>query len=165
MSLPCEEIVHVKVKRQNIVFYLTLNNTTLNNTDNKTDLLDFAVERGKKIAIEGDDKEIRAYKTSIKGENLLEEFNKNHAEKLNNFFKLNDDEKIQLLRDLLEYADKKTTEKYHERIEKIKEKIAGNIKVEVVDAGEYCEGDEFDDDQYIPDDPYMYGDFPVPLDP
>ena len=160
MSIPCEDIVHVKA-RSDVVFYLTLNIK-----DNKTDLIEFAVERGRKIIIEGDDKEIRVYKTSIKGENLLEEFNRSHSEQLKRFFKLNDDEKIQLLRDLLEYADKKTTEKYHERIEKIKEKITGNIKVEVVDAGEYCEGDdEVDDDQYIPDDPYMYGDFPAPLDP
>ena len=161
MSLPCEEIVHVKA-RSNVVFYLTLDIK-----DNKTDLLDFAVER-RRIIIEGSNEEIRAYKASTKGQSLLEEFNRSHSEQLKTFFELNDGEKEQLLKDLLSFVDEKTGRKYHKRIEKIKQKIAGYIKVQVVDSGVYCEGDEEVNDyinKYIPDDPYMYGDFPVPLDP
>lgn len=156
MEIPCVEIRHISAKANGIVFYFTISEKV---GTGESELLEFSVKR-KKIIIEGDNEEIRIYKTITKGEGLLKEFGKNHINGIKWIFRLSNKERIKFIQDLLDYIDEKTEKKEHKKIEEIKSTI-NNAEVKLEDWGGFCEEDE-DYDEHIPDDPNAYGDIPFP---
>ena len=158
----CEELIYAHAKIKNNIFYFTLlEKRDLASGARKSELIEFYADRGEKPLIEITGEKVNVFGIEKKDKDFLKEFNDVQENKIKAFFNLPDEEKKDLLIKLLDYIDSKTEGKVHEKIEELKR--IGKIKIVVDDSGDYCDEYDSDDDDYRPDDPYMYGDIPYPL--